>query len=365
MSKMTYHNLAVTKNVNYQISIDTTPDNIIYLSVLEDPTFGKITLKGKTSYEINYYCTRYGYIRIMCQYNTNYQIKYKRSNIKINQIHVSKTLRPAFLEDLKKCYDLVDYHDDYAPAIFYGIMTYDDLAVVTKNKSLKIIIWIGGDINYNVGHKAARTKNIIKIVDTLKRTPRVKHIAISSFIMHDLINLRLPYEYVPIMGVNFDLYQPVPKGNSIYLYTDLRSEGTYGNNLYEKLMEKYKNVNFIVTCCKFSYDRMIRTKTPMKYSITYYSKERLIKEIYPKCFIGLRLTSHDGLAATVQELGLLGIKTIHNGLSPSSLNYKTFEDICEHIDNEMKTIGTQDYETAEKVKKYLTVDKKFFEIDSH
>ncbi|XWV24937.1 putative ORFan [Tupanvirus deep ocean] len=365
MNKIDYHKLEVTKNVNYQISIITTVDNIMRISIINDPNFGRITLKGSTNYKINYYCLTNGYVYIKCEHTNDYQIQYNRSNIKISQIYVSEILRPAFLEDLKKCYDLVDYYDEYAPAIFYGVMTLKDLNIIMKNKSLKIIIWIGGDINYNIENKPIRSKNIINIVDILKRTPRAKHIAISSFIMRDLVNMNVPFQFVPFMGINFDLYKPVPKGNSIYLYTDLHSEGTYGRELYQKLMEKYKNINFIVACCKFSYDRIIRNKIPLKYDIKYYKKEQLVQEIYPKCFVGLRLTTHDGLAATVQELGLLGIKTIHNGSSPSSLNYNNFDDICKHIDNEMKSIGTIDYDTADKVKQYLTIDKKFFEIDSH
>ena len=128
-------------------------------------------------------------------------------------------------------------------------------------------------------------------------------------------------------------------------------------------MEKYKHINFIVTCCKFYYDNLIKLNKPLKYGIKYYSKDELISKIYPQCFIGLRLTDHDGLAATVQELGLLGIKTIHNGCSPSSLNYNSFEDICEHIDNEIKTIGSSDPITALEVKEYLTINKKFFSTE--
>lgn len=62
----------------------------------------------------------------------------------------------------------------------------------------------------------------------------------------------------------------------------------------------------------------------------------------------------------MQELGLMGIKSIHNGDSPSCLNYVTFDDICKHIDNEIKTIGSQDIELANSVRQYLTLDPKFF-----
>lgn len=56
----------------------------------------------------------------------------------------------------------------------------------------------------------------------------------------------------------------------------------------------------------------------------------------------------------------MGIKSIHNGYSPSSLNYNNFNDICNHIDDERKKIGTIDNDLANTVKKYLTVSEDFF-----
>jgi len=37
-----------------------------------------------------------------------------------------------------------------------------------------------------------------------------------------------------------------------------------------------------------------------------------------------------------------------------------FDDICNHIDNEMKNIGTSDAKLAKKVREYLTVDREIF-----
>jgi hypothetical protein len=56
-------------------------------------------------------------------------------------------------------------------------------------------------------------------------------------------------------------------------------------------------------------------------------------------------------------------KCVHNGRSPSSLNYKTFEDICQHIKTEMKMIGTCDTKLANEVKKYLTINPAIFSTD--
>lgn len=349
---------------NHQISINTNASNIIHLSILNDPQFNQMILKEKNNYIINYYNEQMKEIHIKCDYLDHYDIRVEPKNIEIKQIHVSQVLRPAFLEDLKNAYQLVDYYDDNAPAIFYGLMDANDMAVLRKNRSLKVIIWIGGDINFNSG-KNRRDAGILAKINSIRKLGKCKHIAISSFIEKNMIDLKLPYQMVPFMGINFDLYAPIPKGSSIYLYTDLTSENTYGKEIYLKLMAKYSNINFIVTCCQVIYDRITKKNRSINYGTKCYQKNELIKRIYPQCFIGLRLTTHDGLAATVQELGLLGIKTIHNGNSPSALHYNNFDDICNHIENEMKNIGQIDYELADNVKKYLTLDPAFFTTDYH
>jgi len=87
--------------------------------------------------------------------------------------------------------------------------------------------------------------------------------------------------------------------------------------------------------------------------------------VYSKCFIGLRLVPHDGLGSTVQELGLMGIKCVHNGNSPSALNYKNIDDILKHIENEAKTIGLKDEELSKKVYNYLTIPDNFFNVSTY
>jgi len=351
---------------NYQIKIVTTVNNIINLSFVEDVHYGVVNVKNTASYEFNYYNGEYAKITIICKYlHTNFKIYIKEHEIPIKQLHMNAQLKITFMEDMQKMYNLVEYNNDYEPAIFYGLMTNDDITVLEKNKSLKIIIWIGGDINYLINRSDSVAKNIKANVDRILKIPKVKHISISSFISNSLINLRLPFKMVPFMGIDFSKYKPIQKGPSIYLYTAIGAEKYYGIDMYAKLIEKYKHINFIVTCCWLSYQEIIKNPKMDKYGTKYYTKEELINNVYPKCFIGLRLTDHDGLSATVQELGLMGIKCVHNGSSPSTLNYKTFEDICQHIDSESLTIGKKDVELSETVSKYLTIDPKFFNSTYH
>src|SRR5438132_720218 len=81
---------------------------------------------------------------------------------KIKQIYVNKILKIAFLEDLKRRFNLVDYYDNSTPAIFYGLMNKNDIVVLEKHKSLKIVIWIGGDINYSINRSVSVYEKIHK-----------------------------------------------------------------------------------------------------------------------------------------------------------------------------------------------------------
>ena len=125
------------------------------------------------------------------------------------------------------------------------------------------------------------------------------------------------------------------------------------HNFYKKLIHKFKDIKFILTCARKS------AQTP---HIRSYSKSELHK-IYSSCFIGIRLTKHDGISATVQEMGLLGIKTIHNGNSPSCINYTNYDSIIQKINEERKTIGTIDYETAKKTYDFLNINKDWLSIE--
>lgn len=366
---MRWHNfIYVAKTyTNYKLTVKTIRNNIIRLSILEDRQYGIIEIKNTESYTFNYYNGNIEKLTISCEYqNVNFKIYVIEEPIKINQIYMNNTLKITFMHDIKEMYGLEEYNNDNEPAIFYGLMTNDDIAVLEKNKSLKVIVWVGGDINYTINRKSPVAEMIKSNVDRILKVPKIRHVSISSFISNSLTTMNLSYKTVPFMGINFAKYKPVIKGKCIYLYTAVGFEEYYGHDLYTKLIDKYSNIEFIVTCCLVSYEYLSKhPEHQKKYNIRYYTKEQLITEIYPKCFIGLRLTDHDGLSATVQELGLMGIKSIHNGASPSALNYKTFDDICCHIDNEIKTIGQIDNNLAIRVKKYLTIDANFLNSSFH
>ena len=122
------------------------------------------------------------------------------------------------------------------------------------------------------------------------------------------------------------------------IYTQKR----YGLDIFNEIKSSIPSYEFIIGDGKIPYSEIFNA--------------------YKQCFIGLRLVKHDGLGSTVQELGLMGIKTVHNGQSPSALNYNSVNDILNKIEEESKLIGSVDFELAKEVNYFLTIEDEFFDI---
>ena len=90
-----------------------------------------------------------------------------------------------------------------------------------------------------------------------------------------------------------------------------------------------------------------------------------VNEAYQNSFISIRLTKFDGLSDTVQCLGLMGIKCVWNGGTPSGLSFKIENDVINHIKNERKTIGDVDENLAKLVENFLNPKNYPYIFDSN
>ncbi|XWV24944.1 hypothetical protein QJ856_gp0837 [Tupanvirus deep ocean] len=353
----TIHTQNVDPFCNYIITI-VSNQNIEKVSIIEDTNFGSLIINNKRK-AFYYFSSDVNKISLKIFSESNVFVNFKKTNININQIYIAEHLK-HFGNDIYASFpNLQSYNNDCTPAIFYGMWSKNDFRVLARNKSLKIIIWTGSDIYVDTDSALAK-KRISRNMRKINKTTKIVHIAISNFIELELIKIGLKYIRIPFMGIEFDKFKPVKKGNSIYIYTSPIYGYKYGENYYSQIINKYKNINFIMTCSAGSMNLLEKSNIKNPYNIKYYNKSELIEKIYPQCFIALRLTKHDGLAGTVQELGAMGIKSIHNGDTPGCLNYTCIEDICKHIENEMNTIGTIDYELSNSVKKYLDINPAIF-----
>ena len=239
-----------------------------------------------------------------------------------------------FKESFLKKYKLREYDNRFNPSIFFGLYRKQQ-HILTRHRSIAVIVWAGTDVIH--------MKNNKTFLEYVKNRKDVFHVAISSFIEKDLNELDIPYVSLPVIPQdNFD-FKPEPLGNCIYMYTSKKSPEIYGEHYLNEIKRQLPTFKFIVATAHC------------------YTREQL-KDIYKKCFVGLRLTKHDGLSNTCVELGLMGRKVIWNGNTPNALPYRTINNIVASIKKESKKIGQTDHDLATKVKSYLELPDDWLNI---
>ena len=78
-------------------------------------------------------------------------------------------------------------------------------------------------------------------------------------------------------------------------------------------------------------------------------------DVYKKCFIGLRLTKHDGLSNTVVELGLSGRRCVWNGGSPNAVRWSTVDSVVEAIKAEQLLVGVENVGLHDQMLEFLAL----------
>ncbi len=250
----------------------------------------------------------------------------------INQVQVSSAIS-AFTGKIRSKYGLRQYYSRAKPAFFFGIYNNGDSRILRKHKSLAIIIWGGTDILKTIREKSKRD------IRALIRNKNIHNIAISSFIVNDLKKLGVKPYRINFSLANQSHFTPRKMGNQIYIY----GKGTssmYGYKIYTQVRKKLPQYKFIVA------------------SATKYKSSQMPK-VYGRCFIGLRLTKHDGNANTVQELGLCGIRCVHNGDMLNAIPWTNVDSIVNSIEAESVRIGTVNTTLANAVRQHLTDNKKW------
>jgi len=268
--------------------------------------------------------------------------------MKIEQLHMNKHW-DHFKDGGTTANRTIPYSDPTAPAFFYS--TWAITHILDNHKGPAIII-VNSD-----------PRPIEHHLDKIKLRNNIYFISTSHLTSNYLDELKLKYIEFPFDLPNRTDITPVKKGNSIYFYGQGSTDNLYGYSVIKRIVEEhFPHLNII--CTQFQKHRGVEDHHPFK----PYSKSEL-EDVYKKCFIGVRLTQFDGLSATVQDLGVRGIKTIWNGGSPSSLPYYSEEDIINHIRNEEKLIGQTDLALSNSVKLFLDQDNKkydyVFDLDFH
>lgn len=243
----------------------------------------------------------------------------------IKQGRVSQSISSfKFLEK----YKLSEYKNPREPAIFFGCYNPPkDFNTIINHKSLGILVWGGTDIQMIDPYKLRK----------IKEKKNIKYIAQSGFIENDLKHAGIICKRLPITTIK-PILNLQSLGNYIYCYAPKCRYNFYGGRILDKLKKLLPNEKFIIAS-----------------SPRQYSKEQLI-ELYKNCFIGLRLTSHDGLPHTVVELGLMGRRCIFNDEIPNAIQWKTIQDIIRIIKIEKLKIGQTNLQIANAIYNFLNID---------
>jgi len=245
--------------------------------------------------------------------------------IRIEQIRTSKAV--SFFEPkMIDKYGLKQYTDKSKPAVFFGMYRAEDYEAAIAHKGNIVYLWAGTDATY-------LQRCYFKYIPQLKG----RHIAFSVDVQKRLATAGLEAEFIPITPTKI-IKDVQPKGDCVYFYGK-------GNNYGEQYLEQ------------------IRSRIPYKIihatSNTFTAKE--LKEVYKKCFIGLRLTPSDGMPNTVIELGLMGRRCIYNSNPlPNAIKYTDIDSIVSIINNEKEEGNKNNEAIAENIEKYFSTYDDFW-----
>jgi len=241
--------------------------------------------------------------------------------MRIKQIYVSPALS-NFENRMHKRYGLTHYTDPYQPAILYGMFKAAP-KVILDHRSLAVVLWAGSDTLNLLKAYSDPQWEMSGVFKEIAENPNYYHICRSKCLQEDLDTIRLQYKFVRVSPTIPSYFPLKPLGSAIYCYGAGRKPKQYGGDWIEKLKLDFPDLRFRSHCLEHE---------------TQSSYEKM-NEIYAKCFLGLRLTTHDGLPNTVLELGLMGRRCVFNGDLPNAISYKTYDDVKRIIKEERKKVG--------------------------
>ena len=213
--------------------------------------------------------------------------------------------------------------------IFFGFYKDREIKILKNLKQYRNCIIFGGSDTWN---QRSISKTNLKYLSEKQNEYNIKFFSISNFINNDLYEYRI--NYIPIYfsslkDNNLFNYSEKVKKSYIYIY-DLNKD-VYNKNLVEEIIKH------------FGEDLFIRSS---KINVEYENMPHL----FEKCFLGIRLTEHDGNANIVQELGFCGIKCIHNSFFYNTIPFiKDKSSLINKIENEIKNQNQNNYKLISEI----------------
>lgn len=237
------------------------------------------------------------YNKLICYAEFNTLPKYvKQYFISNNVKHVEKQFIDKMQLNKKFIYNTQE------PCFFFGIYNSEDIGRLKSHKGEKHIIFGGSDLDKNIISRSNIVDIIYKICD--KSIYYISKNLRDRGVEYNLHGTLVKLDLVPNdWNIEIDL-ENLKLRESIYCYTGCGRLGKlYNHKMLLELEVLLPEFNFI-------------------YSHNLNMEFSKMREIYNKCFVGVRLTNKDGNANTVLEMGSLGIPVIFNGNEVNSISYK-------------------------------------------
>jgi hypothetical protein len=248
-------------------------------------------------------------------------------------------------------YGLKPYHDRNSPSFFFSTFSLKSSAFKNHN-SIAVVV-----INSSLKHLKEFLGKRKKKRDNNNENRIIYYISTSRFVSKELDLLNIKYIEFPFFAVDSIKAIPVKKGEHIYFYSTGPWTETYGGEILKKIHQTHFQDTPIISTCALAgihgEEKKRKMKELEKIGVQHFTTREQVFEAYQKSFISVRLVQFDGLADTVQSLGLMGIKCVWNGGTPSALSFQSNDDVIRHIENEKKTIGEIDIKTAKAVEEFL------------
>jgi len=246
------------------------------------------------------------------------------------QAYISPALND-FKKDFLEKWELLEYHDDYLPLVFFGLYGQNDVNIFIKHQGPKIVVWGGNDMH-------PPQLNLVKsYVDNQKAYTFAPPGEFSETLTR--FNIKHKVCYIP--NKDYSKFTPTPLGENIYIYMGRPDNPRPEYFKYKEIINPLMRV--------FGEDRVIWVKESSTLPM-----EELIKRYYNDCFVFVKPHERGG-ATTMYDLAHMGRKTIGKGESslPHFMEYSNFDHLLELIMEESKYIGKTREDVVNSLKEHF------------
>ena len=226
--------------------------------------------------------------------------------LNVRQAHVSTSLS-HFAKRFYRTHNLRPYDAPSQPAVFFGVYNDRDRLALLGHGADTVVVPGGSDV-----------PNVRQVEELVRRRP-IWTLSISGDVQTRLHKLGIQTMRVVLNMVDKKLFRPVPKaelGRKVFVYNGWQKGAPlnwqiYNGAIMSEVADRLPHVQFI-------------------YSQGLNVAHEKMPDIYKQCSIGVRLTSHDGNANTVQEFEAMQIPIIHNQ-STYGLKWSNADDVVKHV----------------------------------